>query len=86
MSDDLLQDAATTAYKVDPMLIMGLYRDWVMPLTKEVQVAYLLQRLGAPTVAFVGYVYAMHRRHARSTTAWHGRLFVNDEHARVAGL
>ena len=43
-----------TAFKVDPMLIMALYRDWVMPLTKEVQIAYLLQRLDAPTVAFVG--------------------------------
>ena len=41
-------------YKVAPDLIMALYRDWVMPLTKEVQVEYLLGRLGQPVVAFVG--------------------------------
>ncbi|KAL3032887.1 hypothetical protein AAZX31_02G107400 [Glycine max] len=28
-----------------PSLIADLYRDWVMPLTKEVQVEYLLRRL-----------------------------------------
>ena len=42
------------SYKVAPDLIMALYRDWVMPLTKEVQVEYLLGRLGQPVVAFVG--------------------------------
>lgn len=26
------------SYKVEPDLVAGLYRDWVMPLTKEVQV------------------------------------------------
>jgi chorismate mutase len=32
-------------YKVDPQLIADLYERWVMPLTKEVQIAYLLRRL-----------------------------------------
>jgi len=34
-----------TNYKVAPAVVADLYRDWVMPLTKEVQVAYLLRRL-----------------------------------------
>ncbi|OQR83915.1 chorismate mutase [Achlya hypogyna] len=42
--------------KVDPQLISDLYLNFVMPLTKEVQVAYLLQRLQHPSVAFVGPV------------------------------
>ena len=32
-------------YKVAPDAIAALYRDWVMPLTKKVQVHYLLRRL-----------------------------------------
>lgn len=32
-------------YKINPNLIADLYGDWIMPLTKEVQVAYLLRRL-----------------------------------------
>ncbi|KAM7276931.1 hypothetical protein ACFE04_018797 [Oxalis oulophora] len=32
-------------YKIDPSVVSRLYVDWVMPLTKEVQVEYLLQRL-----------------------------------------
>lgn len=32
-------------YKVRPEKVAELYRDWVMPLTKEVQVQYLLNRL-----------------------------------------
>lgn len=42
-------DAAGTVtdgrYKVAPDLVASLYRDWVMPLTKKVQVQYLLHRL-----------------------------------------
>ncbi|XP_065856073.1 chorismate mutase 1, chloroplastic [Euphorbia lathyris] len=33
------------AYKIDPSLVAKLYGDWIMPLTKEVQVEYLLRRL-----------------------------------------
>ncbi|KAL2329921.1 hypothetical protein Fmac_017502 [Flemingia macrophylla] len=32
-------------YKIVPSLVADLYGDWIMPLTKEVQVAYLLRRL-----------------------------------------
>ncbi|XP_077211483.1 chorismate mutase 1, chloroplastic-like [Tasmannia lanceolata] len=31
--------------KIKPNLVADLYGDWIMPLTKEVQVAYLLRRL-----------------------------------------
>ncbi|RMX66232.1 hypothetical protein DD238_004205 [Peronospora effusa] len=40
--------------KVDPQLISNLYRDFVMPLTKEVQVQYLLQRIAHPSIAVAG--------------------------------
>ena len=30
--------------KVDPDAVAAVYRDWVLPLTKEVQVEYLLKR------------------------------------------
>ena len=42
--------------KVDPQVISNLYRDFVMPLTKQVQVAYLLARLAHPTVSVAGAV------------------------------
>ncbi|XVF16688.1 hypothetical protein REPUB_Repub10bG0053800 [Reevesia pubescens] len=32
-------------YKINPSLVADLYSDWIMPLTKEVQVEYLLRRL-----------------------------------------
>lgn len=32
-------------YKVDPPVFSHLYGEWVMPLTKRVQVQYLLKRL-----------------------------------------
>ncbi|KAL5150008.1 Chorismate mutase 1, chloroplastic [Glycine soja] len=32
-------------YKINPSLVADLYSDWIMPLTKEVQVSYLLRRL-----------------------------------------
>jgi chorismate mutase len=36
---------ACVVCQVDPDAIMGIYRDYVIPLTKEVEVDYLLQRL-----------------------------------------
>lgn len=33
-------------YKVDPLLVYRLYDEWIIPLTKEVEVEYLLQRVG----------------------------------------
>lgn len=52
-------NAPTTAsddkdWKVNPQLISDLYRDFVMPLTKEVQVQYLLQRVAHPSIAVAG--------------------------------
>lgn len=32
-------------YKINPSLVADLYGDWIMPLTKEVQVEYLMRRL-----------------------------------------
>ncbi|KAG9153589.1 hypothetical protein Leryth_008524 [Lithospermum erythrorhizon] len=32
-------------YKIDPSVVSQLYADWVMPLTKHVEVEYLLRRL-----------------------------------------
>lgn len=32
-------------YKINPIFAANLYGDWVMPLTKEVEVEYLLRRL-----------------------------------------
>ena len=32
-------------YKIKPHLVANLYGDWIMPLTKEVQIEYLLRRL-----------------------------------------
>lgn len=31
--------------KISPQAVGNLYRDWVMPLTKDVELAYLLRRL-----------------------------------------
>lgn len=45
---------STAEWKVDPQLISDIYRDFVMPLTKEVQVAYLLQRLAHPSISVAG--------------------------------
>ncbi|KAI3417202.1 Chorismate mutase [Psidium guajava] len=42
---DVEGDEADPAYKIEPILIADLYGDWIMPLTKEVQVEYLLRRL-----------------------------------------
>ena len=38
-------DSAGSAYKVRPEVVAQLYEQWVMPLTKEVEVQYLLRRL-----------------------------------------
>ncbi|KAI3462906.1 hypothetical protein Pfo_019569 [Paulownia fortunei] len=34
-----------SVYKINPSLVAELYGDWIMPLTKQVQVEYLLRRL-----------------------------------------
>lgn len=38
-------DDGNPVYKINPSLIAHLYDEWIMPLTKEVQVEYLLRRL-----------------------------------------
>jgi chorismate mutase len=38
-------DGADSLHKVEPTLVANLYKNWTMPLTKEVQVEYLLRRL-----------------------------------------
>ncbi|CAM8991923.1 unnamed protein product [Rhodiola kirilowii] len=39
------EHTADPVYKIKPSLVADLYGDWIMPLTKEVQVEYLLRRL-----------------------------------------
>jgi len=46
--------APKVAGKVDPELILALYRDHIIPLTKVAEVEYLMQRLGPPLVACAG--------------------------------
>ncbi|RZC72210.1 hypothetical protein C5167_035401 [Papaver somniferum] len=41
-------DGSDPVYKIRPSLVADLYGDWIMPLTKEVQVAYLLRRHRVP--------------------------------------
>ncbi|KAF3338951.1 chorismate mutase 3 [Carex littledalei] len=38
-------NGATPVYKIEPSLVAELYGTWIMPLTKEVQVKYLLRQL-----------------------------------------
>lgn len=38
-------DESDPVYKIKPNLVADLYGDWIMPLTKDVQVEYLLMRL-----------------------------------------
>ncbi|ESW29682.1 hypothetical protein PHAVU_002G090000 [Phaseolus vulgaris] len=42
---DEADNVANSTYKIKPSFIANLYENWVMPLTKEVQVEYLLRRL-----------------------------------------
>ena len=39
------EEEGSTRYKVQPDRVAELFRDWVMPLTKDVEVMYLLRRL-----------------------------------------
>ncbi|ONK60389.1 uncharacterized protein A4U43_C08F17900 [Asparagus officinalis] len=40
------KDRSLRHFKIQPSLVAELYDEWIMPLTKEVQVEYLLGRLG----------------------------------------
>ncbi|XP_044480137.1 chorismate mutase 1, chloroplastic-like [Mangifera indica] len=39
-------DGVEPVFRITPSLVADLYGNWIMPLTKEVQVEYLLRRLG----------------------------------------
>lgn len=39
------ENGSDPAYEINPSLVATLYKDWIMPLTKEVQLQYLLRRL-----------------------------------------
>ena len=41
----LNKDGNHGKYKVDPSVVSRFYGDWIMPLTKHVEVEYLLRRL-----------------------------------------
>ncbi|KAK8693331.1 hypothetical protein V6N13_070916 [Hibiscus sabdariffa] len=46
VKDDVLKDdERDPVYRIKPSLVANIYGDWIMPLTKEVQVEYLLRRL-----------------------------------------
>lgn len=32
-------------YKVDPSIVYNLYNKWIIPMTKDIEVEYLLRRL-----------------------------------------
>lgn len=40
-----VEGGSDPVYKINPGLVGNLYGDWIMPLTKQVQVEYLLRRL-----------------------------------------
>jgi chorismate mutase len=52
--DDSGTTTNTGTCKVDPQVISNVYRDFVMPLTKQVQVAYLLKRLDRSYISVAG--------------------------------
>lgn len=41
---DTTNEGAREAYKVEPSVISQLYRDFIIPLTKDVEVRYILHR------------------------------------------
>eukprot|EP01127_Copromyxa_protea_P010088 TRINITY_DN2426_c0_g1_i2.p1 TRINITY_DN2426_c0_g1~~TRINITY_DN2426_c0_g1_i2.p1 ORF type:complete len:424 (-),score=92.49 TRINITY_DN2426_c0_g1_i2:36-1307(-) len=53
---DIEKTGATQTFKVSPSVIRDIYRDFIITLTKDVQIQYLLQRLDGVEVSFVGPV------------------------------
>ncbi len=49
-----VEDESNPTYKVNPEYVGTLFRDHIMPLTKEVEVAYLLARLDQGTGSLLG--------------------------------
>ncbi|XP_051117301.1 chorismate mutase 1, chloroplastic-like [Andrographis paniculata] len=44
-ADEYEGNNAEPVYKINPQFVAQIYLDWIMPLTKQVQVEYLLRRL-----------------------------------------
>jgi len=44
LEEEQAQQGAPARYKIPPALVAGLYQHWIIPLTKEVEVLYLLER------------------------------------------
>ena len=61
------------AFKVDPEAIVALYRDHIIPITKEVEVQYLLQRLGDALIACHGAPSSAPAQAARRAFASEGK-------------
>lgn len=51
---DMNEPPLNPTYKVQPEIISNLYRDFIMPLTKDVEVDYLLKRLDPCPVGYLG--------------------------------
>ena len=45
---DIDVDGDVDVYKISPAEIAAIYKEWIIPLTKEVEVDYLLLRLDGP--------------------------------------
>jgi chorismate mutase len=43
---DIDVDRTAKAFKIEPAVIAEIYRNWIIPLTKDVEVDYLMERLG----------------------------------------
>lgn len=57
-------------YKVDPAIVSGLYADWVIPLTKEVEIDYLLRRLNWNHIDIGCWCYLPNKDHSCDKTAF----------------
>lgn len=66
-------DTETRIYKVDPELIAKLYEEYLIPLNKEVQVQYLLQRLDRPTFAFAVNAMQVDEKTSGKPVVWENR-------------
>ncbi len=69
----------TEGYKVDPMLIADIYRDMIIPLTKDVEVRYLYHRVGkSPPNADTYYSYCRGPLDAFEKDQWQKDLLPRD--------
>lgn len=66
------EDTADPVYKIKPSLVSKLYGDWIMPLTKEVQVEYLLRRLDQTSAGILISVFALFEQKPAFVFTWMG--------------